>query len=67
MPPIKKVDGVDIKQMAKKSNVIYHTKDLIRYPKVQCGYEGLAQVMFSTQVNNMMIDLTKEMTKIAKQ
>lgn len=67
MPPIKKADGIDIKQMAKKSNIVYHTKDPIRYPKVQCGYEGLAQVMFSTQVNNMMVELTKEMTKIAKQ
>lgn len=67
MPPIKHINGIDVKQMAKTSNIIYYTKDPIRYPKVQCGYEGLAQVIFSTQTNNMMADLTKEMLNISKQ
>lgn len=67
MPPIKHINGIDVKQMAKTSNIIYHTKDPIRYPKVQCGYEGLAQVIFSTQTSNMMADLTKEMLNISKQ
>lgn len=67
MPPIKHINGVDVKQMSKTSNIAYHTKDPIRYPKVQCGYEGLAQVIFSTQTNNMIADLTKEMLNISKQ
>lgn len=67
MPPIKHINGIDVKQMSKTSNIVYHTKDPIRYPKVQCGYEGLAQVIFSTQTNNMIADLTKEMLNISKQ
>ena len=66
MPSIKQVKGIDVKQIAKTSNITYHTKDPIRYPKVQCGYEGLAQVIFSTQTNNMMTDLIKEMLNISK-
>ena len=67
MPPIKHINGIDVKQMAKTSNIIYHTNDPKRYPKVQSGYEGLAQVIYSTQTNKMMADLTKEMLNISKQ
>ncbi len=66
MPPIKNIKGIDVKQMSKKSNIVYHTKDPIRYPKVQCGYEGLTQVMFATQTNNMMKDLVDKMIEITK-
>ena len=66
MPPIKNIKGIDVKQMSKKSNIVYHTKDPIRYPKVQCGYEGLTQVMFATQTNNMMKDLVDKMIEIKK-
>ena len=64
MPPIKYIKGIDVKQMSKKSNIVAHVKDPIRYPKVQCGYEGLSQMIFATQTNNMLQDLTKEMLKI---
>lgn len=40
---------------------IHHHVDSMRYPKVQEGYEGMAQVIFSTQINNMLMDLTKKM------
>ena len=40
---------------------IHHHVDPMRYPKVQEGYEGMAQVIFSTQINNMLMDLTKKM------
>lgn len=66
MPPIKNIKGIDVKQMSKKSNIVYHIKDPIRYPKVQCGYEGLTQVMFATQTNNMMKDLVDKMIEITK-
>lgn len=42
------------------SNIRHHV-DPMRYPKVQEGYEGMAQVIFSTQINNMLMDLTKKM------
>jgi hypothetical protein len=60
------IKGIDIGQLSKKTNIIRHVKDPIRYPKVQCGYEGLAQVIFATQTNNMMKELTKEMLSIGK-
>lgn len=63
---IKRIKGVDVQQMSKESNVIHHVKDPIRYPKVQCCYEGLAQVMIATQTNNMMNSLTEEMLKLIK-
>lgn len=44
------------------SNVHHHV-DPMRYPKVQEGYEGMAQVIFSTQINNMLMDLTKKMVQ----
>lgn len=40
------------------------TKDPVRYPKVQNGYEDLSKVIFSTQMNSLLRDLTKEMVKI---
>lgn len=52
--------------MSKKSDIVRHVKDPIRYPKVQCGYEGVAQVMIATQTNNMMNSLTEEMLKLIK-
>lgn len=66
MPPLKTIKGIDVKQMSKTSNIVYHTKDPIRYPKVQCGYEGLAQVIFATQTNNMMKDLVNKMIEITE-
>ena len=42
------------------SNIHHHVVPM-RYPKVQEGYEGMAQVIFSTQINNMLMDLTKKM------
>lgn len=60
------IKGIDIGQLSKKTNIIRHVKDPIRYPKVQCGYEGLTQVIFATQTNNMMKELTKEMLSIGK-
>lgn len=67
MPPIKQIKGIDVRQMAKKSDIVFHTKDPIRYPKVQCGYEGLTQMIVSTQSSNIMNEITKEMLKIAEQ
>ena len=42
---------------------IHHHVDPMRHPKVQEGYEGMAQVIFSTQINNMLMDLTKKMVE----
>lgn len=58
---------IGVPKLEKESNIVHRVSDPIRYPKVQCGYEGLAQVIFSTQVNNMMDDLAKEMLNISKQ
>lgn len=58
------VKGVKVDKMSQVTNIKPHTKDPIRWPKVQCGYESLAQVMFATQTDNMLKDLTKEMVKI---
>lgn len=44
------------------SNVHHHV-DPMRYPKVQEGYEGMVQVIFSTQINNMLMDLTKKIVE----
>lgn len=62
-----KIKGIKVDQMSKKSDIVRHVKDPIRYPKVQCGYEGLAQVMIATQTNNMMKELTEEMLNLIKQ
>lgn len=62
-----KIKGIKVDQMSKKSDVVRHVKDPIRYPKVQCGYEGLAQVMIATQTNNMMKELAEEMLNLIKQ
>ena len=61
-----KIKGIKVDQMSKKSDIVRHVKDPIRYPKVQCGYEGLAQVMIATQTNNMMKELTEEMLNLIK-
>lgn len=50
--------------MSLVSNIKHKTKDPIRYPKVQCGYEGVSQVIFATQVNEMFVELTKEMVQL---
>lgn len=63
---VKRIKGVEVQQMSKKSDIVCHVKDPIRYPKVQCGYEGVAQVMIATQMNNMMNSLTEEMLKLIK-
>lgn len=41
-------------------------RDPIRWPKVQCGYEGLANTIFKTELDNMFMDLTKEMVQLKK-
>lgn len=43
-----------------------HLKDPIRYPKIQCGYEQLAQAIFMTQTGNMVKDIVKEMSSSIK-
>lgn len=63
---VKRIKGVEVQQMSKKSDIVRHVKDPIRYPKVQCGYEGVAQVMIATQTNNMTNSLTEEMLKLIK-
>lgn len=63
---VKRIKGVEVQQTSKKSDIVRHVKDPIRYPKVQCGYEGVAQVMIATQTNNMMNSLTEEMLKLIK-
>lgn len=60
----KEIDGIRVPLVSRLTNVKRHVKDPIRYPKVQCGYEGLAQVMFATQVNGMMKELTRELQKL---
>lgn len=63
---VKRIKGIEVDQMSKKSDIIRHVKDPIRYPKVQCGYEGLSQTIIATQVSNMMNELTKEMLNAIK-
>ena len=58
------VKGLKVEKMSGVSNIQHHIKDPMDYPKVQGGYEGLAQVIFSTQMDNLLIDLTKEMVKL---
>lgn len=41
-------------------------KDPIPYKKIQCVYEGLSETVFTTQIANMMRDLSKEMSDIVK-
>lgn len=55
------VKGVKVANMQKAPAIKPHVKDPIRYPKVQCGYENLAQAIFVTQTNNMFQDVVKEM------
>lgn len=63
----KKVDGIRTPLVSRligvKRHVKRHVKDPIRYPKIQCGYEGLAQTMFATQSDAMIKELVKEMIK----
>lgn len=59
----KYVKGVRVNRMSEVTKIKPHVKDPIRYPKVQCGYENLSQVMFAVQMDNLMQDLTKEMLK----
>lgn len=60
----KYVKGIKVDRMSGVSNIKPHTKDPIRWPKVQCGYENLAQVIFATQVDNILQDLTKKIVKL---
>lgn len=41
-------------------------RDPIRWPKVQCGYEDLAKKIFKSQLDDMLVDLTKEMVSLKK-
>ncbi len=61
--PEKKVDGIRTPLVSRLIGVKRHVKDPIRYPKIQCGYEGLAQTMFATQSDAMIKELVKEMIK----
>lgn len=63
---VKRIKGIEVNQMSKKSDIVCHVSDPIRYPKVQCGYEGLAQIMIATQTNNIMKQLTEEILKMTK-
>lgn len=60
---LKFVKNIKVVDMQKASAIKPHVKDPIRYPKVQCGYENLAQAIFVTQTNNMVHDIIKEMLK----
>ena len=57
---VRYVKNIKVEKMPLVSS-IHHYVDPMRYPKVQEGYEGMAQVIFSTQINNMLMDLTKKM------
>lgn len=57
---VRYVKNIKVEKMPLVSNIRHHV-DPMRYPKVQEGYEGMAQVIFSTQINNMLMDLTKKM------
>ena len=59
----KKVDGIRTPLVSRLIGVKRHVKDPIRYPKIQCGYEGLAQTIFATQSDAMIKELVKEMIK----
>ena len=61
---MKYIKGIEVERMSSVSNIKFKTKDPIRWPKVQCGYESLSQVIFATQVDNMFQDLTKKMVEI---
>lgn len=63
---MKYVKGIEVDRMSFTSNIKRHTKDPIRWPKVQCGYENLSQVIFATQFDNLLQDLTKEIIKIKR-
>jgi hypothetical protein len=63
----KYVKGIKVNDMQKAPAIKPHVKDPIRYPKVQCGYENLAQAIFVTQTNNMFKDIVKEMVDIIKE
>lgn len=58
---VRYVKNIKVEKMPLVSNIHHHHVDPMRYPKVQEGYEGMAQVIFSTQINNMLMDLTKKM------
>lgn len=59
---VRYVKNIKVEKMPLVSNV-HHNVDPMRYPKVQEGYEGMAQVIFSTQINNTLMDLTKKMVE----
>lgn len=58
---VRYVKNIKVEKMPLVSNIHHHVP--MRYPKVQEGYEGMAQVIFSTQINNMLMDLTKKMVE----
>jgi hypothetical protein len=60
------VKGVEVDKMSKISAIKSHVKEPLNYPKVQAGYENLSQVIFATQINDMMADLTKKMVELKK-
>lgn len=59
---VRYVKNIKVEKMPLVSSIHHHV-DPMRYPKVQEGYEGMAQVVFSTQINNMLMDLTKKMVE----
>lgn len=57
----KYVKGIKVDKMSTVSKIKHHVKEPAPFPRVSDGYENLAQAIFATQINNMFIDLTKEM------
>lgn len=64
MSSFRYIKGVKVDTMSKVSSINHHVKEPAPFPKVSNGYENLAQVIFTTQVNNLFMDLTKEMVKM---
>lgn len=58
------IQGVKVREIPKVSLIQYHAKEPPPYPRVSDGYEKLADAIFMTQINNMFVDLTKEMVKM---
>lgn len=60
------IKSVKVNQTPKRSLINHHVGEPMEYPKVQEGYEGKASAIFSTQVNKLLLDLTKEMVQLKK-
>lgn len=58
------IQDIKVREIPKVSLVKYHSHEPPPYPKVSDGYEKLADAIFTTQINNMFVELTKEMVKM---